>query len=403
MTQNRPGPRHSGGYRPNNQAALDAAEQVLSGAKQRKIERMRLARFRVDTEQPRDYIPAQAIEDRAKSLEHETQLDPIKARPLTEAEMKARTADEVRNGVDHQLIDGEVRFWGLLKNAQEWAYFEIFRDLPKDENAMREKVLDIQNAQNIEHFDMSLSAYCRAIYRYKTEFGRTFKFLADNQYRKYAKGSQDWVAERYRLWNKIRPEQTFESQAEAEVAADCVKLAQRYSDVLTHLQIIVSQSDLSLRRRMITATVGGASAVDLRKMIPVAIPAPAPPLTPPRPPRVYAPSNASDPPVTAEDLEALSDADEEPSQDELNEQAAQLDWGFNDEPEYDAATFSGHLHTVNRLLDMAVHQAPAALKHRHVNETALDAFETSLRITCEKALLLLDAVKAGRAKENPSA
>lgn len=396
------GPRHTGGYRPNNQAALDAAEQSLSGVPARKIDRMTLTRIRPDKEQPRDYFPPAAIHSRAQSMEADRQLDPVKVRPLTAEEIAVRTLDEIRAGVDHQLIDGEVRYWGAIENGWKQIDVEVVRDLPKDPALMRERVLDIQNAQNIEHEFMSLSAICRSITRYKDEFKRTYKFLADNQFRKLANGDESWVGDRYRLWAKIKPTAHFDDTDYEADAAEMRELAQKYADVLTHLEIIARVKETSLRRSLIAATKEGSSAIGLRRMIQEyqLLHAPAP--EPVRLPVLKIPPggivlNQPAPPATEADLDAAVD-EPEPTQEELSRQAADLDWHAREkEPDFDASTFSGNLHTAHGVLEMARHQLPVALEHRYTNQRAKDAFLT----TIAGIRTLLDEFEAKIKNEDP--
>jgi len=357
MAQTNYGPRHSGGHRPGNVAALDAADQAINGASPRVTQSMLMSRIRPDAEQPRDYFPPDAIESRKESILKDGQLDPFKVRPLWPDEMAARTPDEVRNGVDHQLIDGEIRYWAIKDLGWERADVEV------KNVTNREKVLDIQNAQNIEHEFMSLSAICRSIARYIDEFGRSQKFLADNQFKKFAKGNAAWVGDRYRVWKKIKDD------------PELVELFQLFNDVLTHVEIIQGVASKAVRKEMIQAVKSGASVGAIKMLLPRPAAQPEPEPTPPpeEPRRSFEPST----PPSIDDL--LESTERELEADRRDkEELEKLQWDFPEEPTYDAQSMTHSLDTIERLIGITENQVPYILEHRHTNPLVKEAFVTRI-------------------------
>lgn len=361
------GPRHSGGHRPNNSAAQDAAEQALSVVEARQIVSMLLSRVRPDRLQPRDYFPPAAVESRAKSMEQLSQLDPMKIRLLAPDEMATRTADEIRNGVDHQLIDGEMRYWALKQRGEKRAYFEVERARLDPET-----ILDRQLAQNIEREDLTLSGICKSIARYKKEFGRSHKYLAENQFRRFANGDERWVGDRYRVWER------------AKADAELVELMQLHGDVLTHVEEIVKADSPALRKRMIAATRNGKSVVELKAILAAAKPAP---LVAPAP--FSRASRAIE--IRAPGASPVLPPRESQSREELNVEAAALDWSALDaEPERDAASFSYALDAIDRFLRDAQKEAPFVATSATYTPLAKEALLTRLQRQREA----LDAISA---------
>lgn len=202
------------------------------------VHRAHPSEFMPDPAQPRVHFDRDVIESRGRSIQNDGQQQPLKVRPAP---------PDAPRGVRWMLIDGEVRWRGAVASGIESLEFIV------EDGLSPEQIFDKQLAANIEHEGFTLGEICRAIARYKDEFGRTHQYLADNQFYRFAKGSERWVGDRYRAWN----------------AADAAtrRLMDEYDGILTHVEIINTARTGTLREKLIALVRGGATVDDLRAEI----------------------------------------------------------------------------------------------------------------------------------------
>lgn len=302
-----------------------------------------------DEEQPRTRFDPEKIKELRESIEHQGQLMPITVKPLGDGKFR--------------ILEGHRRWYSMEG-------FDLIDAIVVTSKLTEEQIRARQLAENIQREDLSLADICRQIVKFNKEFKRSYEYLAKNDFRPLAKGNPEWVGDRARAWNRADDETR--------------ELMERYKDVFSHVEVIVTVDDATLRHRMISRVRQGATVAEIKLMLPRK-PEPAPTsrgnfISVSR--RPAAPTDYT--PTTAEDLEALdtSDEDEEEERRKLEEFHASFD--FPEEPEWTAESVSMSFQSTLRTLQNAHAKIATAKQRTDFTPLARQGWLTSLKLIQEE-------------------